>query len=161
VAATVRHTAAQDATPAAMAGHPLVGTWVLDPSPDDPANAPAVAFFTSDGIFADPKYQFAGVWEPTGPTTGAYTFLAIIEEPDFNGYIAARGDIEVDASGDAWSLMGGATTIAADGTVVATDPPTPATATRLRVIGADGLGTAVPQVPTWTPAPPEAATPTS
>ena len=159
VAATVRRGAAQDATPGSMAGHPLVGTWILDPVTDSPVNAPAVAFFTSDGIFADPKYTFCGVWEPTGPTTAAYTFLFVIEEPDFNGYVAARGDVEVDATGNSWSLMGGATTVAADGTVVATDPPSPTTATRLRVLPADALGAAVPEVFTWEAAPPAEATP--
>ena len=161
VAASARRASAQDATPASMAGHPLVGTWVLDPVTDSPVNAPAVAFFTSDGIFADPKYTFCGVWEPTGPTTAAYTFLFVIEEPDFNGYVAARGDIEVDETGNSWTLLGGATTIAADGTVVATDPPSPTSATRLRVLPAEALGTAVPEVFTWQPAPPADATPTA
>jgi hypothetical protein len=161
LATTANRAAARDATPNAMAGHPLVGTWVLDPSPDIPTNAPAVAFFTTHGIFADPKFAFAGVWEPTGLTTAAYTFLFVIEEPDFSGYVAARGDIEVDATGDAWTNLGGAMTVAADGTVVATDPPSLSTARRLRVIAADALGTPMPEVATWEPAPPTDATPTS
>ena len=35
-----RTTQAQDSTPDAMAGHPLVGTWIVDRNPADPTEIP-------------------------------------------------------------------------------------------------------------------------
>jgi hypothetical protein len=46
--------AAQDATPTPMAGHPLVGTWIVDRNPDDPTEIPTYNVLTADGGLIDP-----------------------------------------------------------------------------------------------------------
>jgi hypothetical protein len=165
VAATARHAAAQDATPSDMAGHPLVGAWIVDITPEDPANAPTVVLFTADGFFIDPKFGFSGVWEPTGPASGAFTFIGIIEDAGFNGYIANRGEIEVDETGNGWANVGSpgvaGMTVAADGTVLETSPEFAVTATRMQLMAESDVGTALPEVFTWEPAPPAEATPES
>ena len=155
--AAARVAAAQDATPGATAGHPLVGTWVLDFAN---GSAPVAPTFTSDGNFIDPGFGIAGVWEATGPSTASYVWVLILQGDDFNGYLSVTGTIEVDPSGESWTTTGGGdTTVAADGTVVASNPsPGPVTAKRLHV---GTLGEPLAAVPTWTPAPPAAATPTS
>src|SRR3954452_22744694 len=61
LAATTRKTAAQDATPAAMAGHPLVGTWIVDRNPADPSDMPTTNILTADGGLTDPSVGAAGV----------------------------------------------------------------------------------------------------
>jgi hypothetical protein len=158
---STRPAAAQEATPGATAGHPLVGTWVMEFLPEDDASAPVVNVFTADGIFFDVGADFAGVWAATGPTTAAFTFIGIIEEEGFSGYVAVRGAIEVDATGDAWTNTYAVMTVAADGTVVETGPPSTARARRLRLIAEGALGRPLAEVPAWTPALPEAATPAS
>ncbi len=40
---------AQDPSPTPIAGHPLVGVWVVDTNLDDPANPPARVSFGADG----------------------------------------------------------------------------------------------------------------
>ena len=77
LAAVTRQASAQDATPAAMAGHPLVGTWIVDPEPDNPANVPSLVTYSSDGIVIDPAAGFAGSWKPTGPRTAVFTLSGI------------------------------------------------------------------------------------
>ena len=44
-------TDAQDATPTALAGHPLIGAWRLDVDTEDPANPPSLAIFHDDGTY--------------------------------------------------------------------------------------------------------------
>jgi hypothetical protein len=157
--ATAGQAAAQDATPT-TAGHPLVGTWVIDNDTSTDTGAPPVAVFTSDGTFTDAAAGFSGVWAATGPTTATHNFLGIIDNQDgFSGYVIVGGPIEVDATGDAWTQTYTVTTVAADGTVVATSPPGTARAMRLQVIPPDGFGKALAEVPVWTPAAPPDATP--
>ena len=43
----VDRVAAQESTPAAMAGHPLVGTWIVDRNPADPSEMPTTNVFTA------------------------------------------------------------------------------------------------------------------
>jgi hypothetical protein len=115
--------------------------------------------FTADGIFLDPGFGISGAWEATGPTTAAYTWVLILQEEDFAGYVVVGGAIEVAATGDAWTSTSADTTVAADGTVVATGIPSTATAKRLRVVAEGAAGTPLAEVPPWTPAPPEPGTP--
>ena len=64
-------TAAQDGTPAAtLAGHPLVGAWVLNTNADDPANPPTLASFSADGIYTQVDAQGRGRprWRSTTST---------------------------------------------------------------------------------------------
>src|SRR4051812_39394468 len=73
--------AAQDATPYAMANHPIVGAWMVT----TPAG-PSLAVFFADGINIQglPASQAGplgvtfvstqvGVWEPTGPRSVHFT----------------------------------------------------------------------------------------
>ena len=156
----LRPAAAQDGSPEATARHPLVGTWVIDNDTTTDTGAPPVAVFTSDGTFTDAAAGFSGVWEPTGPTTAAMNFLGVIDNQNgFSGYIALSGPIEVDATGDAWEQTYRVMTVAADGTVLETSPPSQARAKRLRVIAESALGTALAEVPAWAPAPPATPAP--
>ena len=72
LAATTRHAAAQEATPVPMAGHPLVGTWIVDRNPADPTDTPTYNIFTADGAIIDPTVGGAGVhagnWASGCPT---------------------------------------------------------------------------------------------
>ena len=141
-------TAAQEATPSVTVGHPLVGTWIMD---FGDGSAPAVNVFTSDGIFLDTGFGISGAWVATGPTTAAFTWVLISQEEDFSGYITVSGTIEVDATGNAWTNTYVDTTVAADGTVIATGTPSTASAKRLRVVPEDASGAPLAEVPSWSP----------
>src|SRR5215218_7493988 len=72
LAATVRHSSAPDATPAAMAGHPLVGARLLDTDTADPSNPPTLATFSAVGVYTQVEPNSApGVdaWQATGAQT--------------------------------------------------------------------------------------------
>lgn len=89
VVALGRGTTAQEATPTAMGGHPLVGTWLLDTNADDPANGPEVAVFTADGAYISVDaegFPNHGVWEATGERTAGLTIVSPgMEEDAFAG----------------------------------------------------------------------------
>jgi hypothetical protein len=93
-------TAAQGA-----AGHPLVGSWILDSDADDPANAPSLAVFSSDGTYleTDEDGTAYGVWEATGERTATLTIVFLdVQE----GVLAGTGTIRatVEAAEDGESL---------------------------------------------------------
>ena len=148
---------AQDATPDAVAGHPLVGSWVvIDVS--EPGDTPSVTVFTGDGIVLDAAAEggAAGSWEPTGPRSAAVTFVVPVAEDEFAGSIIIRGTIEVDAAGDAFTSPYSYTVVAADGTVVDAGRSV-VEATRVPVEPIEAEGTPLAAVPTWTVATPEAS----
>jgi hypothetical protein len=147
--------AAQDATPTSMVGHPLVGTWIVDPEPENPANTPSLVVYTADGIVIDPVAGFAGSWRATGPRTAVFTLSGISEET--GSYLVIRGPVEVEEATDATNGPYTVTIVGADGTVLATDQGT-GHATRLPAESGEA-GTPLARFPTWTPATPEAATP--
>lgn len=135
---------AQDATPGATTGHPLVGSWLLDTDADDPANPPSLARFSADGGYVQTDADGAtaiGAWEASGEQTATVTFLFLNAEGDqFFGTGKVRATVEVDSSGD---------TFTATYTIEFTDPdgnsegefgPGSATATRLAV---EPMGTTV------------------
>jgi hypothetical protein len=67
---------AQESTPVAMAGHPIVGAWLLDVDTNDPANPPALAIFHDDGTYLQAEADGGngvGVWEATGAHRVALT----------------------------------------------------------------------------------------
>jgi len=96
-----RGTAAQDATPTPLAGHPLVGTWLaITPFGASPET------FAADGSFVagppiieagDQGVTFLGpgigVWESTGPRSGHATFVQALA--DATG--AYTGTLTIDA----------------------------------------------------------------
>ncbi len=150
---------AQDATPGAMTGHPLVGSWVvIDPGvPDD---TPSVSVFTSDGIMMDAAAEGpgAGSWEATGSRTAAVTLVVPIVEEEFAGTAIIRGTIEVDQTGDTFTSPYSYTVVAADGTVVDAGQGM-VEATRIAVEPIEAEGTPHAAVPTWTVLGPEVGTP--
>ena len=101
-----RTTTAQEATPSAMANHPIVGAWlVMDPS--DPLNT-RPAIFAADGTmtigyvpasYREPERGVVlqgtaiGVWEPTGERSVHLTYVQALS--DLNG--AYLGTLTRDA----------------------------------------------------------------
>ena len=129
-------TTAQDATPGALAGHPLVGSWVLDTNADDPANPPSLARFSADGgyVEVDVDGVAVGSWEATGERTATLTF-AFLEAGDgqFFGTGTVRATIEVDAGGDGLTAQYTLEFVGPDGTGGGGYGPCTATAARMAV----------------------------
>ncbi len=159
LAATTRPAAAQEATPFPMAGHPLVGAWVVDRNPADPTEIPTYNVITADGGVIDPTVGGAGVWEATGPDTANFTLTGTIAE--LGGYFLVRGSLVVDAGGGTATASYSSTILAADGTTM--DELTLAQGTahyvRIRIEPQDAVGQPLAGFPVWTPPPP--ATPTA
>jgi hypothetical protein len=137
-------------------GHAIVGTWVIQF--EDSSMAPVVGVFSSDGSFIDAGMGHAGVWEASGPGTVLQTWLHVFAPA--NNYVVVTGTIELDGSGDGWTQAYSSMVVSADGTVVATGGGT-VQARRLHIVLEDEMGTPLSVVPTWTPAPPDDATPAS
>jgi len=155
-------TAAQDGTPAAMAGHPLVGAWLLDADTDDPENPPALVVFSSDGVYTQADYDGSvgvGSWEPTGPTSGALTFFQQFpnEDEDFGGSTVVRATIEATDDGETFTASYTLEFVEPDGASDGEIGPGTATATRIAV---EPMGTPVASFDEAF-AEPEAGTPTS
>jgi hypothetical protein len=162
---------AQQATPAvspaATAGHPLVGAWVVDTSaeaagqPQEATIPPDVTVFTDEGSVIDASgagEPGVGSWEATGPRTAALTFVLPIQEEDFAGTVVIRATVEVDATGETFAGPYSYTVVAADGTVVDAGRDM-ARGTRIPVEPVEAGGTPLAAVPTWTPATPAPGTP--
>ena len=96
-----RTTTAQEATPSAIAHHPIVGAWLVM-NPSDPLNA-RPAIFAADGTmtvayvpsYTDPERGVVlqgtaiGVWEPTGERSVHLTYVQALS--DLNGiYLGTR-----------------------------------------------------------------------
>ncbi|CAA9561617.1 MAG: hypothetical protein AVDCRST_MAG59-2615 [uncultured Thermomicrobiales bacterium] len=152
--------AAQEATPAASAGHPVVGAWVVDSTAENPADAPAVAVIAADGTLIDTE-GVAGTWRATGPRTAATTFVLVLGEERLpgGGSVVIRGELEVDAAGEGWTSPYSFTVVAPDGTVVGSGRDT-AVGRRVPVEPVAAEGTPLAAVPTWAPAAAEGGTPT-
>lgn len=155
-AAVARPASAQEATPFPMAGHPLVGTWVVDRNPADPTEMPTTNVLTADGGLTDPSVGAAGVWAATGERTADFTLIAIFAE--LESYFLVRGTLEVDASGNTATATASQTHVAADGTVLDQAAPGISNYLRLRIEPSDAVGKPLAGFPAWTP--PAAATPT-
>lgn len=151
LAASARKTSAQDATPAAMAGHPIVGTWIVDNDTTSPTNMPSLVTLSSDGIVIDPVAGFAGSWEATGERTGVFT-LAGISADGPGSYLLIRGPLETDEAGAPVATPYTVTIVGADGSVLDT---VEGTGQFIRFPAQSGEpGTGMAGFPTWTPAPP-------
>jgi hypothetical protein len=137
---------AQEATPTAMTGHPLVGTWLLDVDADDPTNAPDVTVFTADGAYISVDaegFPSLGVWEASGERSATLTIVSpgLEEEEEdgaFAGTFMVRATIDVDETGDAFTAQYTGEFVEPDGTGTGEYGPGTATATR---IAAEGMGT--------------------
>ena len=138
-----RGATAQEATPAAMGGHPLVGTWLLDTNADDPGNAPEVTIFTADGAYISVDaegFPNHGVWEATGERTANLTIVSPGQEEDgaFAGTFMVRATVEVDETGNAFTAQYTGEFVAPDGVGTGEYGPGTATATRIEV---EAMGT--------------------
>lgn len=96
---SVSDTAAQDATSAAaVAAHPLVGTWILDTDATTAGDATGVITVSADGTYheVDPDGTTGlGTWRPTGERTAVVTVLT----PGDGGSNLIRATVEVAADG--------------------------------------------------------------
>ena len=114
---------AQDATPpAALAGHPLVGSWLIAVA-DDLSRPQTLNTFWADGnalfTLADGT-TFQGTWVATGPRTAALTVYAIARPPGEEpvGFIRVSSFNEVTEAGDTFRGEAVIETIDYDGTVL-------------------------------------------
>ena len=143
--------AAQESTPAAMANHPLVGTWAVAttggvvPQTHGPDGSFISAFPPS---YVDPAlgltFQGPGLgrWESTGARSGRFTFLQALSDAAgaYAGTFQLAADLEASEDGQTWAgTGGGAHIVVRDATYTVTldqmfpiDPPV--TATRLSLI---------------------------
>ena len=149
--------AAQDATPAATAGHPVVGTWMGDLVPDDTTDPPTVIIFLADGAGIDPVRGTGGAWQPTGPRSAGWTLTGVADQESGTA-IVVRATAEVDEAGGTYVGSSTITLVAPDGTVVGSFPNVPH-GFRLPIEPVEAGGTALAGFPTWTPAPPATPTP--
>jgi hypothetical protein len=118
---TFRPASAQEATPTARTGHPLVGAWVLDRDTTHPANPLQLIVATADGLYLGVAYggsTAVGVWEATGPRTAAVTLRvpAPIEGVPFVGDAVIRGTVEVAENGLSFTAPYTLEVVAPDGT---------------------------------------------
>lgn len=153
-----RTTRAQDATPTTMAGHPLVGTWIVDRNPADPAEMPTTNVLTADGGLIDPSVGAAGVWTATGPETADFTLIAIFEQgmtvtgqptPDGSSYFVVRGSLAVDATGDTATATVSQTHVAPDGTVLDQMAEGTSSYVRLKIEPMTAVGQPLAGFPAW------------
>jgi hypothetical protein len=118
---------AQDATPAARAEHPVVGSWWSANDAPGPGVQTAAAIFHADGTYleVDPNIGVGvGVWQGTGERTA--DLIAVYQDIDPDPAVAAPGtvtvrkSVEVDATGEAFSGSLEVEVRIPDGTVVFT-----------------------------------------
>jgi hypothetical protein len=136
---------AQESTPAAMAGHPIVGAWLLDVDANDPASPPALAIFHNDGTYLQAESDGGngvGVWEATGARQVVLTELLHEQDEtgDFAGTLMVRATIYLDEAGDAWTAEYTLEFTGPDGTSAGEMGPGTATAERITV---EPMGTPV------------------
>jgi hypothetical protein len=148
--ATGLGTAAQDATPVALAGHPLVGTWVVDTIGGSDTDAPEIAVITADGGLAGlgANRVAGGRWQPIDDHAAELTLVTVFDNEEGAGYLVVRGPHTVDESGDAWTCDCTFTIVGADGNLLDSGRA-PATGTRLPLQGVDMMGQPLAEVPTW------------
>jgi hypothetical protein len=119
---------AQDAaTPVPLAGHPLVGSWLIALA-EDPARPQTLNTFWADGnalfTVADGT-TFQGTWVATGPRTAALTLYAIASPPGEEpiGFVRISSSYnEVAETGDTFRGEAVIDTIDYDGTVLESFP---------------------------------------
>jgi hypothetical protein len=153
-------TVAQDATPAATEGHPVIGSWLADTDINSPDNNPSLIIFHDDGTFLELEEGMSdgiGAWEATGPNTALLTILFpnVDENGVFTGHAKVRVAVEVDESGDTFTADYTIEFLGADGS--STGELGPATAMGERIV-AEEMGEPVAPLmepegtPTGTPA---------
>jgi hypothetical protein len=137
-----------------MAGHPIIGTWLVDRQSDAVTDAPTINIMTADGAVIDPVFNVGGAWQAVGPRTAAATLYGVINGGQ-GGYLVVRSLNEVDDAGMRITGPYTVTIVAPDGTVVMTADGA-GRATRLPVQPLEDGGTPLPGIAPWTPEMPEA-----
>jgi hypothetical protein len=126
---------AQDSTPAAMDGHPLVGTWLLDTDAENAGNPPTLATFGADGIYSQVEADGAvgvGAWQATGGSTADLTFHELdSENGNYSGMVTIRAAITVAADGQSLTATYTGEYVTADGLSTGQYGPGSATGTKL------------------------------
>jgi hypothetical protein len=154
-----RGVAAQEASPAAMAAHPMVGAWSFDFDPEHPGTLFVYTSFHADGTRTD-VHPFAGTgigaWRPTGDRTAEsilkYQNIATTPGDFAPGTVTVWESLTVDENEDISTREDVVELRAIDGTVVALFPFTGEPAHRLTV---------EPPPVVETPVTPTSATPAS
>ena len=95
---------AQEATPAAMGNHPVVGAWQLENDTGGGDTFTSYAVFLPDGTYIEASHDGAtlvGVWRATGERTADLTLFAADVDPAPNAITLGEGrfTVEVDAEG--------------------------------------------------------------
>ncbi|HEY7035455.1 MAG TPA: hypothetical protein VH482_29210 [Thermomicrobiales bacterium] len=104
-----------------------------------------------------PPNGVAGAWQPTGRRSAAWTLVVLIDGGN-GGYVAVRSTAEIAEDGNTLAAPYSFTVVAPDGTVI-TSGMGNSTGRRLQIEPIEAVGTPLPGMPTWAPAPP--ATPTA
>ena len=112
-------TGAQDDTPDAAAGHPLVGAWAVRADANQ-VGPPGLVVFTDEGVVLDTSTTGAngiGSWAPTGPRTAEATWVYVgaTQEGRHAGSTVFRVAIAVDGAGDTFAAEVSRTDATADG----------------------------------------------
>jgi hypothetical protein len=141
-----------------MAGHPMVGTWIIDRDITTTTEGPpSIAVYTADGGLLDPSQGVAGAWQATGPRSAAWT-LVLFPQDGPPGYVVVRSTGEVDEGGNTLDSPYSFTVVAADGTVLASGQGL-SRYRRLPIEPIKAEGTPLAGMPTWDAALSAAATP--
>lgn len=87
-----------------MAAHPMVGTWLIEPTEAEP---PDLFTASADGIVVDgsPEATGYGAWAATGDRTANVTFLSPMLDPEvgFLGFVTIRAGVELAQDGQSFS----------------------------------------------------------
>ena len=118
--------------------HPLVGTWFLENSPENPTDARDLFSLHADGTYIEARADGAvrlGAWEATGPTTATLTIEAYSrDEAGTNqGAIIICLTLTLNPDGNSYTAAGTIELIAPDGSSRGQAGPATGTATRLVV----------------------------
>lgn len=148
---------AQQGTPAATGGNPLVGAWILNTNPSDPHNPVSAVVFSPDGTYQQLDAggsAGAGTWQATGADTAILTIVFPQQDAKGNaaGILRVRASISVAADGASFTAPYTLEFVDASGKSSGQLGPGTATATR---ITAEAPGTPVgpiaPESPAGTP----------
>jgi hypothetical protein len=103
-------THAQDATPIAAPGHPIVGAWIQELDPSNPAVMPELIMFFSDGTMLNKDAEGAinfGVWEASGDSSVNLTLVSTAPGETVGMEAAVifvvRAELEVAADGQSFT----------------------------------------------------------
>ncbi len=158
LAATVHPAAAQEATPDALASHPIVGTWFEEFDPGHPGALLDVTAFHADGTVTESHPiggTGIGIWRPTGERTydQVVKFQNVSDRPGtfVPGTVTGTFTLTIDEGGDTLAYEGTVDLRAMDGTTITNFPTSGSGARRMTMESA---------VPPTTPAATPAATPT-